>query len=1817
MQSRVAGLRALVAAESEQSEQRVRSVAATLDVELDKRMQAALQGYVEAGKLTSAEARAGAAERERDRLRGLADALQDEVACLKGQVGELGDAAELTTSAVAGLEMEGGLGGLSRELVRSKLAEAEAVKKMRASARSEVELRSKILQRDQRIAELKDALVVKTKAYEDARRRLLDTVASTQPATAGSGRAGSAPRARGGGGAQVTSGSGASGGGGGAGSRLMAPTASSRAHQGAAGAPRSPRDTDTDTRAGSRADQGRTRGGDARARTRSLSPPQARDDYADYHGASAENCGGGDRLSSRLAAASSSVEVERLRAALAEANAGAGIPGMRAQLAQAGGELASALAVANALVRKLHAEQHAVAVAAAASAAGSSPGAGTPGRMQLQHRPEPSMGMDPSSLPAQLSATMAELTTLVTELFTARRLARLHAGPSLVHLSSGAQVHGAVHDDALKSLHLQLAAVSRQRDILQQQLDKAPQLQSSGATPGPPARVGAPPGVVRLAELLAGGFKALDAAATRLEAAVQQQLSLGVVLSPELRGSAAAVVSEAMAADATVGLLCNELGRPIQWAPAAAGDTGELSLAASPSARAGGAIGAGGAAAAAATAQCARAGAASRLHAPLPFSFTPGGGGDGMDGCTPAPSGRGGGGGGSPGASSWHTATPAAAAHGAQYDAEARQAEAQAAAAAARDIQNQLCEARSTCALLTEKLVEAARRADKWKARASALSGQLSQTQSTSAIKDAAAAERQGEVERQLEERAARAQAEVLRLQAALAGSQAARRQLECSQAASNAAAGGTDTEVRSLSARLAEAQARATTLGMQVETERAAAQAASDSGREELVGLRASLAQEQAERARLLAQMRDLLAGGGGGGGARAAAAATATALHAGHQPGPALAYANAAAAAELDKLRSEVLKCHEAAAGAGAARERAEAAASGWKETARTLRERLGSAQRSHAGALASLGARVEAAERRAAQGAETLAARLEQLGARLAGLAASASASSPGVLLETQLRHLEGEAQRLATGLEHERAARTEDTQKTKWGALAKVGTYQAALKQMTADTEKAAAAAAREKAEVQVAAADAARRAADAEAALGDAERRLADARVRADEERSRTALASAKQLAEFQRRLDHERAAMAAESDARAEAAATQREAQGAAHAAAAAAALEGRYVQAIAEIEGERAALQSALEAIQRQFRQYQGLKAQELQALEERIVGLITGGAAEPKLVSDAAAAIRASIATLAPPPGGLGGGGGGWGGPPRARKAGPGVRFGTAPRVTAPGGGCAQGCGGGGAGCAVRRRVASTSSAAAALRTRAYCSGWGGAGAQQQRHALDAFEGAGLDGDGGAAAAEVAAATGADTAAATRRELLFERLQRQRAEALLQAARRSLATVKTRLRLMSKNVEMLRAASVAKEDAAKLAADLKDVREALKRAQAESARRGRALQLLQGLPGMGVHAGGMGIGDAGGLVLGPGAAASSASFASASAAAAAELDFASVAGAASVAARDATRDAEAHKLVASAAEAKLRDARKELERKNALVRELQRRVTELEAALAAASVPSTEAAAVLAAAEAKAKSLSGDCKRREATIRELRERLEVAQVARAEADELRAPLEDDIERSARAATRLRAELAKRDAALKAAQVESREAGEAAASERARGDTAAAGTAATHARAKEASRATRVLAAGMGRALVAAASARAAAAAAVTSGEGGGASSSGARGGGGGFFADEIAAMTDLSLVEIQALIGGGGGGAGGPATAFEQRLEPLIAAIEARVLSSAPAVAGGGECSPEAVGAAAVEPVRTLVGEVQREVDAALAALNSAGAQ
>lgn len=129
------------------------------------------------------------------------------------------------------------------------------------------------------------------------------------------------------------------------------------------------------------------------------------------------------------------------------------------------------------------------------------------------------------------------------------------------------------------------------------------------------------------------------------------------------------------------------------------------------------------------------------------------------------------------------------------------------------------------------------------------------------------------------------------RLQAALAGSEAARRQLEAAAAqaatyptshsqstahphsasytesASKPAAVGTAPSSSSsypaaaAAAKLAEAQARATALQRQLDTERLQSSGAVGSLQEEVALLKASVAQEKGERARLLSSLRESMA--------------------------------------------------------------------------------------------------------------------------------------------------------------------------------------------------------------------------------------------------------------------------------------------------------------------------------------------------------------------------------------------------------------------------------------------------------------------------------------------------------------------------------------------------------------------------------------------------------------------------------------------------------------------------------------------------------------------------------------------------------------------------------------------------------------------------------------------------------------------------------------------------------------------------------------------------------------------------------------------
>ena len=104
--------------------------------------------------------------------------------------------------------------------------------------------------------------------------------------------------------------------------------------------------------------------------------------------------------------------------------------------------------------------------------------------------------------------------------------------------------------------------------------------------------------------------------------------------------------------------------------------------------------------------------------------------------------------------------------------------------------------------------------------------------------------------------------------------------------------------------------------------------------------------------------------------------------------------------------------------------------------------------------------------------------------------------------------------------------------------------------------------------------------------------------------------------------------------------------------------------------------------------------------------------------------------------------------------------------------------------------------------------------------------------------------------------------------------------------------------------------------------------------------------------------------------------------------------------------------------------------------------------------------------------------------------------------------------------------------------------------------------------------------------------------------------------------FADEIAQMTDtLSLQEIRDLLGGDRGEAGGGSfgRCLRERLQPLLHAIETAVMAGDEGIAGGGGAAADGSVASgggvgqwdAQHALSSLLGEVSKEVDAAIAAL------
>lgn len=449
---------------------------------------------------------------------------------------------------------------------------------------------------------------------------------------------------------------------------------------------------------------------------------------------------------------------------------------------------------------------------------------------------------------------------------------------------------------------------------------------------------------------------------------------------------------------------------------------------------------------------------------------------------------------------------------------------------------------------------------------------------------------------------------------------------------------------------------------------------------------------------------------------------------------------------------------------------------------------------------------------------------------------------------------------------------------------------------------------------------------------------------------------------------LQARIDEERKAMVAEAEARTEATASAREGAAAAAGAAQMAALEARYAAQVAASEACTEGAHKEMAALQAAFRAFQAQKAEEIAGLEERLVALIgnaapgsagiCGGhhATAPGANRMPAAHVRAGRACARP-----------------ARRA----QVANAKRGGSAGGGT-----GGRAGV----RQGGLRKPAPNRRSVDPSPWWGPAeegsadvhmphGGPDQAYPPYGQDAAGLS---GTAAAEVEEAAAGDAAAAARREALFERLARQRAEALLVAARKALQSGKARIKLVARQLEAVRKGSVSVEEHGRVLHELASCKEALKTCRQESARRQRALQLLQGVanstllrpqsPACAGAAGGapepllaQAAAAAATAATTAAQAASAAAFASsplsqsqwqvlgidesdgmAGAAAAAgrqgdsEDPFAQAATAAAAAAAAASSALDAERAVREETESKLREVKQAVERKNAIIRYL-----------------------------------------------------------------------------------------------------------------------------------------------------------------------------------------------------------------------------------------------------------------------------------------
>ncbi|KAL3148684.1 hypothetical protein ABBQ38_014099 [Trebouxia sp. C0009 RCD-2024] len=489
--------------------------------------------------------------------------------------------------------------------------------------------------------------------------------------------------------------------------------------------------------------------------------------------------------------------------------------------------------------------------------------------------------------------------------------------------------------------------------------------------------------------------------------------------------------------------------------------------------------------------------------------------------------------------------------------------------------------------VLAEQMQQAADHAQKWKGRCAKLRQELMETQTAAASLEAALNERLAGLEKSSEDLTQLHRKEVSRLEAALAGAEAAKKTLSEQQARHSTAG---ETDLQAAQAAQAEADARASSLQRQIDTLRAQAAASRSGLQEEANSLKAALSKEKSERARIVLSLRDTITG----------------LKQAGDVEG---------------RLKADLVQTHEDLATSRAAQEQLEARLTQKRSEIKSLNVKLEAVQRklSQRTSDAELASQQTSLTTTHAQQRITqLESQVRDSSTQMAELksrsvtadAECKSAKESCEVMEKEVARLDQlnkdlkatcqQLQATVDDLSRER----QECASAKWEALLRSRRHRAAVHQMRGDLQAAESENRSLSEELDRARVNGQQTAAEAERL----QKRVEDLQHFSDMERQQLAERHVSMMSDLERTMEEEREALRQEAAAMAASAAAAGEDRARNALAARLNEAQQSAFQDITNVANERRQLSDELESLRSQFKAYQRVKTREISSLDHRV---------------------------------------------------------------------------------------------------------------------------------------------------------------------------------------------------------------------------------------------------------------------------------------------------------------------------------------------------------------------------------------------------------------------------------------------------------------------------------------------------------------------------------------------------------------------------------------------------------------------------------